>query len=40
VLVEHPLGVAYGTIFQIISAGRENAWRNAEALVPAATDGA
>lgn len=37
--VADPLGVAYGTIFQIISAGRENAWRNAEALVSAATPG-
>ena len=35
--VADPLGAAYGTIFQIISAGRENAWRNAEALVTAPT---
>jgi hypothetical protein len=32
---DDPLGAAYGTIFQIISAARENAWRNAEALVSA-----
>lgn len=35
--IDDPLGAAYGTIFQIISAGRENAWRNAEALVSAPT---
>jgi hypothetical protein len=38
--VDDPLGVAYATIFQIISAGRENAWRNAEALVSAPTPAA
>ncbi len=30
-----PLELAYAALFQIISAGRENAWRNAEALVNA-----
>ena len=35
--VDDPLGAAYGTVMQIISAGRENAWRNAEALVSAPT---
>ena len=30
-----PLGATYAGIFQVISAARENAWRNAEALVSA-----
>lgn len=37
---DDPLGVAYGSIFQMISAWRENAWRNAEALVSAPTPSA
>ena len=30
-----PLGVSYGTIMQMLTGWRENAWRNAEALVNA-----
>jgi glycerol dehydrogenase-like iron-containing ADH family enzyme len=30
-----PLGVAYGTVMQMLTSWRENAWRNAEALVNA-----
>ena len=30
-----PLGVTYGTVMQMLTAWRENAWRNAEALVNA-----
>lgn len=33
--VDDPLGVAYGTVMQLLTAWRENAWRNAEALVAA-----
>jgi hypothetical protein len=32
-----PLGVGYWTVFQMVSSWRENAWRNAEALVSAPT---
>jgi hypothetical protein len=32
-----PLGAGYWTLFQMVSGWRENAWRNAEALVSAAT---
>lgn len=35
-----PSGGAYWALFQVISAGRENAWRNAEALVSAPTPAA
>lgn len=35
--VNDPFGAAYWTIFQVITAGRENAWRNAERLVTAPT---
>jgi hypothetical protein len=34
---DDPLGVTYGTVMQIITAMREGAWRNAEALVNAPT---
>ena len=32
---DDPLGVSYGTVMQMLTAWRENAWRNAEALVSA-----
>ncbi len=32
-----PLGLAYGTVMQMLTGWRENAWRNAEALVNAPT---
>lgn len=32
-----PLGLGYGATFQLISSWRENAWRNAESLIAAAT---
>jgi hypothetical protein len=35
-----PLGLGYWTIFQMVSGWRENAWRNAEALVSAPTPSA
>jgi hypothetical protein len=35
-----PLGLGYWSLFQLVSGWRENAWRNAEALVSAATPAA
>ncbi|HET6167002.1 MAG TPA: DUF5995 family protein [Marmoricola sp.] len=37
---QDPFGIGNWTLFQMVSAWRENAWRNAEALVSAPTDAA
>jgi Family of unknown function (DUF5995) len=38
--INDPLGVAYGTVMQMLTTWRELAWRNAEALVNAPTPAA
>ena len=36
---QRPLGLSYLVMFQLVSGWRENAWRNAEALIEAPTPG-